>query len=281
MVDPTIFNDVDLFALLDEEERRVLAQQVDIVEFEAGQTIFKVGEAGIHAYIVQRGRVSVSLKTIDNEEIVIDIADRGDIFGMSSLLAQAEHMTTAVALESTQAIEIDLNDILVLVQQKPQAGLDMMTTLEKQLRSTQELMRNRVVRNRVVRNPNVEIEQAETFGERMADAVARFGGSWTFVIAFAVILVVYTTINSLLHRPWDPYPFILLNLFLSMLAAIQAPVIMMSQNRQDAKDRVRSELDFRVNQKAELEIGEVLQRVSRIEQKLGEMKHREVQQHVA
>lgn len=276
MVDPTIFNDVDLFALLDEEERRVLAQQVDIVEFEAGQTIFKVGEAGIHAYIVQRGRVSVSLKTIDNEEIVIDIADRGDIFGMSSLLAQAEHMTTAVALESTQAIEIDLNDILVLVQQKPQAGLDMMTTLEKQLRSTQELMRNRVVRN-----PNVEIEQAETFGERMADAVARFGGSWTFVIAFAVILVVYTTINSLLHRPWDPYPFILLNLFLSMLAAIQAPVIMMSQNRQDAKDRVRSELDFRVNQKAELEIGEVLQRVSRIEQKLGEMKHREVQQHVA
>jgi len=276
MVDPTIFNDVDLFALLDEEERRVLAQQVDIVEFEAGQTIFKVGEAGIHAYIVQRGRVSVSLKTIDNEEIVIDIADRGDIFGMSSLLAQAEHMTTAVALESTQTIEIDLNDILVLVQQKPQAGLDMMTTLEKQLRSTQELMRNRVVRN-----PNVEIEQAETFGERMADAVARFGGSWTFVIAFAVILLVYTSINSLLHRPWDPYPFILLNLFLSMLAAIQAPVIMMSQNRQDAKDRVRSELDFRVNQKAELEIGEVLQRVSRIEQKLGEMKHREVQQHVA
>jgi CRP/FNR family cyclic AMP-dependent transcriptional regulator len=276
MVDPTIFNDVDLFALLDEEERRVLAQQVDIVEFEAGQTIFKVGEAGIHAYIVQRGRVSVSLKTIDNEEIVIDIADRGDIFGMSSLLAQAEHMTTAVALESTQTIEIDLNDILVLVQQKPQAGLDMMTTLEKQLRSTQELMRNRVVRN-----PNVEIEQAETFGERMADAVARFGGSWTFVIAFAVILVIYTSINTMLHKPWDPDPFILLNLFLSMLAAIQAPVIMMSQNRQDAKDRVRSELDFRVNQKAELEIGEVLQRVSRIEQKLGEMKHREVQQHVA
>ena len=276
MVEPTIFNDVDLFALLDDEERRVLAQQVDIVEFEAGQTIFKVGEAGIHAYIVQRGRVSVSLKTIDNEEIVIDIADRGDIFGMSSLLAQAEHMTTAVALESTQTIEIDLNDILVLVQQKPQAGLDMMTTLEKQLRSTQELMRNRVVRN-----PNVEIEQAETFGERMADAVARFGGSWTFVIAFAVILVVYTSINTMLHKPWDPYPFILLNLFLSMLAAIQAPVIMMSQNRQDAKDRVRSELDFRVNQKAELEIGEVLQRVSRIEQKLGEMKHREVQQHVA
>ena len=128
--------------------------------------------------------------------------------------------------------------------------------LEKQLRTTQEIMRNRVVRN-----PNLEIEQAETVGDRLADGIARFGGSWTFIITFAVILVAYTTINTLLRRPWDPYPFILLNLFLSMLAAVQAPVIMMSQNRQDAKDRLRSELAFRVNQKAELEIEEVLQRV--------------------
>ncbi|MFN8439677.1 MAG: DUF1003 domain-containing protein [Caldilineaceae bacterium] len=269
MVDPDIFNDVDLFALLDDEERKVLAQQVNTVEFEAGQTIFKAGEPGRHAYIIQRGRVNVSLTTIDNEVIVIDIAEQGDIFGMSSLLAQAEHLTTAVALEPTHTIEIDRSDISILVQRKPMAGLDMMTMLEKQLRTTQELMRNRVVRN-----PNVEIEQSETFGERMADGVARFGGSWTFVLAFGIILIVYTTINSVLHKPWDPYPFILLNLFLSMLAAVQAPIIMMSQNRQDAKDRVRSELDFRVNQKAELEIEEVLQRVSRIEQKLGEMKRR-------
>ena len=211
--------------------------------------IFQAGQPGRLAYIVKRGKVNVSLTTIDNEEIVVEVAARGDIFGMSSLLAQAEHLTTAIALENTQAIEIDRNDIAVLIQQKPLAGLDMMTMLEKQLRLTQEIMRNRVVRN-----PNVEIEQTETLGIRMADAVARFGGSWTFVITFGLILVVYTTINSFLRHPWDPYPFILLNLFLSMLAAVQAPVIMMSQNRQDAKDRLRSELDFRVNQKAELEI---------------------------
>lgn len=269
MVDPNIFNDVDLFALLDAEERKVLAQQVNTVEFEPGQIIFKTGQPGTHAYIVQHGKVSVSLTTIDNEEIVMDIVERGDIFGMSSLLAQAEHLTTAVALEATQAIEIDRKDIAILIQQKPLAGLDMMTMLEKQLRTTQEIMRNRVVRN-----PNLEIEQAETVGDRLADGIARFGGSWTFIITFAVILVAYTTINMLLHRPWDPYPFILLNLFLSMLAAVQAPVIMMSQNRQDAKDRLRSELDFRVNQKAELEIEEVLQRVSRIEQKLLDLKRR-------
>lgn len=269
MVDPNIFNDVDLFSLLDAEERKVLAQQVNTVEFTPGQIIFQAGQPGTHAYVVQYGKVSVSLKTIDNEEIVIDISERGDIFGMSSLLAQAEHLTTAIALETTQAIEIDRHDIATLIQQKPLAGMDMMAMMEKQLRTTQEVMRNRVVRN-----PNIEIEMAETLGDRLADAVARFGGSWTFVSTFALILVSYTAINTFLAHPWDPYPFILLNLFLSMLAAVQAPVIMMSQNRQDTKDRVRSELDFRVNQKAELEIEEVLQRVSRIEQKLIELKRR-------
>ncbi len=269
MVDPDIFNEVPLFALLDAEERKVLAQQVNTVEFDPGSTIFKASDPSGHAYLVQHGRVSVSLTTIDHEEVVVDIAEDGDIFGMSSLLAQAEHLTTAVAMEATRAIEIDRHDLTILLQQKPMAGLDMMTMLEKQLRATQELMRTRVVRN-----PNVEIEQQETFGERIADGVAKFGGSWTFVIAFGVVLLIYTSINTLLARPWDPYPFILLNLFLSMLAAIQAPVIMMSQNRQDTKDRVRSELDYRINLKAELEIGEVLQRVSRLEQKMIELKRR-------
>ena len=269
MVDPDIFNEVPIFELLDAEERKVLAQQVSTVDFKPGETIFKAGDPGGRAYIVQRGKVNVILTTIDNEEVVVDIADVGDIFGMSSMMAQAEHLSTAVALTDTCAIEMDRHDITVLLQQKPLAGLDMMTMLEKQLRTTQELMRTRVVRN-----PNVEIEQSETVGERLADAVAKFGGSWTFVISFGMVLLIYTAINTILHRPWDPYPFILLNLFLSMLAAIQAPVIMMSQNRQDTKDRLRSELDYKVNLKAELEIGEVLQRVSRLEQKVAELKRR-------
>jgi uncharacterized membrane protein len=139
----------------------------------------------------------------------------------------------------------------------------MMTMIESQLRATHELMRTRVSRNL-----NTEMEEAETLGDRMADLVAKFGGSWKFVISFGVVMGVYTVINSLMAKPWDPYPFILLNLFLSMLAAVQAPVIMMSQNRQDAKDRMRSELDYNVNLKAELEIGELLQQIGRIEQRL-------------
>jgi uncharacterized membrane protein len=214
---------------------------------------------------VQYGKVNVSITDLANEDIVVDVAEAGGMVGMSSLLAHASHLTTAIAVEDTCAIEIDRYDISTLLQQKPLAGLDMMTMIESQLRATHELMRTRVSRNL-----NTEMEEAETLGDHLADLVARFGGSWKFVISFGVIMVVYTLINVLAAKPWDPYPFILLNLFLSMLAAIQAPVIMMSQNRQDTKDRLRSELDYNVNLKAELEIGELLSRVGRIEQRLGE-----------
>lgn len=263
MVDPDIFNDVPMFALLDADERQVLAQQVSARNFDQGQTIFKAGDPGGLAYIVQKGKVNISITDIAHENVVIDVVDCGDLFGMSSLLAEAEHLTTAMAVEDTCAIEIDRHDLATLLQKKPLAGLDMLTMVEKHLRATHELMRTRVTRN-----PNEEIEEAESLGDRMADGVARFGGSWRFVIAFGVVLLVYVSLNLFLPQRWDPYPFILLNLFLSMLAAIQAPVIMMSQNRQDAKDRLRSELDYRVNLKAELEIEELLQRMIKVERKL-------------
>jgi uncharacterized membrane protein len=266
IVDTQIFNDVPIFELLDEEERKVLAQQVSVKTFKKGQTIFKAGDPGGLAYIVQKGLVHVTIRDANNESIVLDIVDNGGIVGMSSLLAEENHLTSAVAIENTIAIELDRNDIIALITTKPMAGLDMMTIVEKHLRAAHEMMRQRVTRN-----PNIEIEEKETLGEKLADGVARFGGSWGFVITFGVILVTYTFINSELKHPWDPYPFILLNLFLSMLAAIQAPVIMMSQNRQDAKDRVRSELDFRVNLKAEVEVEEILNRVGKIEEMLAEV----------
>src|SRR5262245_7093169 len=258
MVDPDVFNDVPLFALLDADERHVLAEQVSARTFAQGETIFTAGEPGGHAYLVQYGRVHVSITDIAHDIVLVDDVVHGGLLGMSSMLAGAEHLTTAVAVEETCAIQIDRSHIGTLLQQKPLAGLDMMTMIEKQLRATHELMRTRVSRNL-----NVEFDEVESLGGRLADAVARFGGSWTFVVSFGLILLSYTGINLAIGKPWDPYPFILLNLFLSMLAAIQAPIIMMSQNRQDAKDRVRNELDYHVNLKAELEIGELLQRVNR------------------
>jgi uncharacterized membrane protein len=150
---------------------------------------------------------------------------------------------------------------------KPMAGMDMLTVQARQFHAAQKL-----VRTRTMRNPNEVIEEQSTFGQRIADSVARFGGSWSFIILFAVVLVVYSGINIALQgRAWDPYPFILLNLFLSMLAAIQAPVIMMSQNRQDAKDRVRSELDYQVNRRAEAEIQSLSQRLSLLLDKMDDV----------
>jgi uncharacterized membrane protein len=139
--------------------------------------------------------------------------------------------------------------------------------MARQIHAAQEL-----VRARAARNPNDIIEREATFGERIADSVAGFGGSWTFITLFLGVLVVYTIINITLGRSaWDPYPFILLNLFLSMLAAIQAPVIMMSQNRQNTRDRLRSELDFDVNRRAETEIKGLAHKLNLLDDKMHDL----------
>jgi uncharacterized membrane protein len=261
--DPSVFAEVPIFSLLDADERAILADHVELRRFVARQRIYKMGDPGSRAYIVFTGRVEVSMVDEEHRPIVVDTPQHGEIFGLSSMLAESAHLTTAVALEDTSVIEIDRQDITALLQRKPMAGLDMLTMVGKQFRAAQEL-----VRMRVVRNPNEEIAEAETVADRVADRVARFGGSWRFIGSFCAGLVVYVAVNVILPRPWDPYPYILLNLFLSMLAAVQAPVIMMSQNRQDAKDRLRGELDYRVNMKAEVEVSQVLDRLSRVEDQL-------------
>jgi CRP/FNR family transcriptional regulator, cyclic AMP receptor protein len=247
---PDLLTEVPLFALLDKDELAVLAAQVEMKTFAPRQRIYKIGDVAGTGYVVVSGSVKVTTVDEDNQEVIVDQPGPGEVFGFASMLGQTEHHTEAVAVVESVCIEIDRNDILVLIQTKPHAGLDLMTVLSHQFHAAQEL-----VRKRAMRNANEIIEEEATTGERIADSVARFGGSWSFIITFAVILIVYSGANIVLgRRAWDPYPFILLNLFLSMLAAIQAPVIMMSQNRQDKKDRVRSELDYDVNRRAEVEV---------------------------
>jgi CRP/FNR family cyclic AMP-dependent transcriptional regulator len=248
--DPDVLKNIPLFTLLDDDELAVLASQVELRNFAARQRIYKIGDAGGRAYVMVSGAVRVTTVDDDQQEVVVDEPALGEFFGFASMLEQTPHQTGASALEETVCVEVDRNDIAILLQRKPHAGMDMLTVLARQFHASQHL-----VRLRASRNPNEVIEAEATFGDRLADSVARFGGSWSFIIAFGTVLVVYTTINVVLGRSaWDPYPFILLNLFLSMLAAIQAPVIMMSQNRQDAKDRVRGELDFDVNRRAATDI---------------------------
>ena len=258
---------VPLFALLDDDELAVLAGQVEMKKFAARQRIYKMEEAGGRAYILVSGSVRITTVDDDHQEVIVDEPGHGEFFGFASMLDQTPHETTAVALEESTCLEVDRNDIAVLLQRKPLAGMDMLTVLGRQFHGAQQL-----VRKRAMRNPNELIEEESTWGERIADSVAQFGGSWTFILTFLTVLIVYAAINIFLRqRAWDPYPFILLNLFLSMLAAVQAPVIMMSQNRQDTKDRLRGELDFDVNRRAELEIQGLSRKLNLLSDKLDDV----------
>jgi uncharacterized membrane protein len=265
--DPEELKHVPLFSLLDDEERAVLAGQVELKRFAPRQRIYKMGDPADRAYVGVSGKVRVSTVDEDNQEVVVDEAAHGDFFGFASMLERTPHQTGAMATEESVCLEVTRDAIATLLQRKPLAGMDMLTVLGRQFHASQQL-----VRVRASRNPNELIEERTTPGEHLADSVARFGGSWAFIILFSVVLVVYASINIWLGgRAWDPYPFILLNLFLSMLAAIQAPVIMMSQNRQDAKDRLRSELDYAVNRRSESEIKGLALKLNLLEDKLDDL----------
>jgi uncharacterized membrane protein len=258
---------VPLFALLDSEEAAVLAGQVDLKSFAARQRIYKMADPGGRGYVVVSGRVKVTTIDEDEQEVVVDEPGPGDFFGFASMLDGSPHQSSAEAIDDAQCIEVDRDDINVLLHQKPSAGMDMLSVLGRHLHAAHQL-----VRVRSTRNPNEIIEEEATLGDRVADEVARFGGSWRFIISFLVALVIYVLINEYMgHSAWDPYPFILLNLVLSMLAAVQAPVIMMSQNRQDAKDRVRGELDFEVNRRAASDIQGLAHKVNVLDEKIGDL----------
>ena len=265
--DPAVLKNVPLFALLDDEETAVLASQVDLRTFASRERIYKMADSSGPAYVVVRGRVRVTTVDEDQQEVLVDEPTEGEFFGFASMIEQTPHQTSAMALEDTACLEVSRDDIAVLLQRKPMAGMDLLTTLGRHFHASQGL-----VRVRASRNPNDLIEEQSTVGDRIADSVARFGGSWSFIISFLVILTGYTTLNVILRgQAWDPYPFILLNLFLSMIAALQAPVIMMSQNRQDIKDRLRSELDFAVNLRAESEIQELSRRLNLLDDKIDDV----------
>ena len=264
---PEALRSVPLFALLDDDETAVLASQVEVKTFNARERIYEMGDSGVRAYVMVSGKVRVATVDEDQQEVILDEPGTGECFGFASMLEQTPHQTSATALEDTTCLEVSRENIAVLLQRKPLAGMDLLATLGHQFHSSQ-----RLVRHRVSRNPNEIIEEKATFGERLADSVARSGGSWTFVLSFLLLMSGYTFVNIRLGgRAWDPYPFILLNLFLSMLAALQAPVIMMSQNRQDTKDRLRSELDFNINRLAETEIQGLARRLDLLNQQIGDV----------
>jgi len=184
---------VPLFSLFDEDELYVLSQQVEVRDFAAKQRIYKAGEISTRAFVMMSGAVQVTLLDEDGQEVLFSEPRHGDFFGFASMLEGIEHHTTAVAIEDTTCLEVDRNDIAALLEKKPQAGIDMLTVLSREIHAAQG-----VIRERAMRNPNELIDEQETFGERIADIVASFGGSWTFIILFLSTMTGYVVLSIIL-----------------------------------------------------------------------------------
>jgi CRP/FNR family transcriptional regulator, cyclic AMP receptor protein len=255
-----------MFATLEDDELRTLGSLIESHQFKQGQQIFLRGDAGDYLYIVKEGVVEVFVESTDGTKIVFAEYRAGGVLGEITLLDGGPRTATAVALQDCELLKFDRADVLALVSKHPEAALDLLGAMGKKLRATNELLRNPITRN-----ANDEVDETLTFGARIADRVAAFGGSWPFVLGFTSLLIGWMSVNTYLARQaFDPYPFVLLNLALSALAALQAPVIMMSQNRHSAKDRIRADLDYEVNLKAGLEIAHLHNKVDRLHEALSD-----------
>src|SRR5882724_7064121 len=260
-----ILAEVPLFARLDAQERDALSALLRPRTFRAGERIFSAGDRGDALYVIRSGKVRLELTTNEGECLLLDEVDPGEVLGEISFLDAGPRTANAIAELDSELLEFERGQLLAFVQTHPHAALDLLGVMANRIRSSDLLLRARVSRNL-----NEEEQESLTFGERLADRVAAFGGSWTFIILFGVTLALWVGGNRvvLAQHPFDPYPFIFLNLILSMLAAIQAPVIMMSQNRQGTKDRMKTDMDYRIDLKGEMEIAHLHTKVDQIYQML-------------
>jgi uncharacterized membrane protein len=250
-----------LFANLDDAERAALARILVAHHYDPGQTVFMRGNPGDALYLIRSGRVQAQIENDVGETVVLSESKAGEVFGEVALFDGGPRSATVVATEPTEVRILSRDAMLDYLSRHPHAAFDLMAVMSRRLRNF-----DNVLRNCVTRNPNVVHEERLTFGQRTADVVAAFGGSWAFIFVSTTAMAIWVMINAflLLDRAFDPYPFILLNLLLSTLGAIQAPVIMMTQNREASKDRMKADLDYQVNLKAELEIEQLHRKVDRL-----------------
>jgi CRP/FNR family cyclic AMP-dependent transcriptional regulator len=255
---------VPLFKRLEPHELEHLAEEVDQVDYKAGETIFHEHDRGDALYILEEGSVRIWVIDEDVNEVTLAELKPGDFFGELAVLDRGERSSSATALTDIHLHRLSSDDFQQFLTDHPDAAIDVICEIAQRMRQT-----NLLVTQRAARNINAEMEAKSTIGQRIADKVASFGGSWTFIIIYVTFLVAWMGINTflLVHyghgengAQWDPYPYILLNLMLSMTAALQAPIIMMSQNRAAEKDRLAAEQDFKVNLKSELMLEELVRK---------------------
>jgi len=255
---------IPMFRQLDNVELENLAEAVDQVSYKAGETVFHEHDRGDALYVVDSGSIRIWVRDEDTQEITLSELKPGDFFGELSVFDGGERSANATAIVDTILHRLSREDFQNFLLTYPHAAVDVIREISARMRQT-----NALVSQRVTRNINREMDEKMTIGQRVADKVASFGGSWTFIGLYSLALLIWMTVNSFIlsrmgHGPdgsqFDPYPYILLNLMLSMTAALQAPIIMMSQNRASEKDRLAAEQDFKVNLKSELMLEELIRK---------------------
>jgi CRP/FNR family transcriptional regulator, cyclic AMP receptor protein len=252
---------VPLFASLDDGSASALRRLLKRRALKRGDVLFHQGDAGNAMFLIERGRVSIYITDDEGKEVTLAELAQGDFFGEMALIEGKPRTAGARAAEETSLASLSRDDFIAFVRLNADVALAMLGALSDRLRATDELLRRRVSRNAN------EVEDARlTLSDRAADVIAEFGGSWKFIGAAIGFLLLWVLFNSwVLRQGFDPFPYVLLNLVLGMITGLQAPIIMMSQNRQGSKDRIRADLDYQVNLKNELSLTEVLRRLDVLE----------------
>jgi CRP/FNR family cyclic AMP-dependent transcriptional regulator len=275
-VDPGFLAQISLFTQLDDDERSVLAQSMIERDVKAGEVLFRDGEPGDSMFIVLRGSIELFVKDTTGQKITLHVATTSDFFGELSLLDGGSRTATAVAVEESTLYVLDREDMLQLFKTRPHAGLDMLAAMGRMTRKANALLRARVSKNV---NEEIEVDRGGIV-LRVADWVANFSGSITFLVVHVGMFSAWIALNLMLPSPFDEYPFGLLTMAVSLEAIILSTLLLFSSNRSAARDRIRSDIEYEVNLKAELEVAhlhekndrmheEMLDRFSRLEKALG------------
>src|SRR5437667_8116197 len=254
---------VPLFESLDNEAAGELCHLLESLDCKASTILFRAGDEGDAMYVIERGKVRICVRTTQGHELTLTELGRGDFFGEMALLLDGQRRSAdAVVAEDSRLAVLSREHFLSFMRSSPDVALEMLSALANRLRHTDELLRHSATRN-----VNVEEAATLTFADRAADIIASFGGSWKFIISAVISLNAWVLLNTwlLMDRGFDPYPYLFLCVVLNMLQALQAPIIMMSQNRQAHKDRIRSDLDYQLNLKNELALQEILDRLKTLE----------------
>jgi CRP/FNR family cyclic AMP-dependent transcriptional regulator len=257
-----LLKEVPLFQLLDDRERAELGAQLELVHFAAGEPIFNYGEPGDAIYVITSGEAEVFYKNDTGERIVLEVATRGDFFGELSMLDNASRTASVLATKATSALRLERADLEKFLQIRPLAAMDLLAAMSRRLRANTERLRHTATRN-----VNEEAEDKRTFVQKSADSIAEFSGSIPFLLIHVVVFALWVGLNWIPIpglKPFDPYPFGFLTLSVSLEAIFLSVFVLLSQNRQAAKDRVHADIEYDINLKAELEIAHLHEKVDRL-----------------